>query len=620
MESKTLSIDMYEKRVNTLIRLRNGKKGMGKGTILFLTKYPPVAGGVATLEYWRAQCLAEAGNKVIVVTNCIEDSNGFAYDDSLCFVPTLKGNEEGEILTIYTSRSYLKNKYVKRSHQHIPYNDMSTTKLYITAKKAIEKYNPDVIYSGYLEPYGCISYLLSEKYGIPYIIGFAGSDFTRLISIPELNNAYSEVLRNATMIMTSWNKAERLIGLGVLPECISCIPQPIILPKHYYAMKNFNRGLTVGIYGKCGKHKKVDSIIKGIGAVSEIQINCMTMPANRDYLVNIIQKHCINNKVRIIEAKHPQKMPDFLNLNQIMFFFEESFDVADHVPIAAIEAGLCGVCVVLSKNLYKSIEDFGFKENYNCIVLNECSSKCVEIVLSDFVQNTTKYIEMGLNASISLGGEINKNIDEYRSVLFNARRYGRVKELEINYWIGFYAFFKYTMLLLGEERLSSMYATFLKCSGKRKYHLLNALYDFASQIVSLDDLSTQMTRIDREIIEMELLRIKLYKNLRENNDKYWDACVFEKHELQTYVKNYISMKKEVESTAYEIFRGRRITEVKQINKKTIFILCKNSFEIKVYDGTDEYANYLHNEFENANNNLISSGFTERAIDEGLIEV
>ena len=399
MESKTLSIDMYEKRVNTLIRLRNGKKGVGKGTILFITKYPPIAGGVATLEYWRAQCLAEAGNKVIVVTNCIEDSNGYAYDAPPCSVPTQKGDTEGEVFTIYTSRSYLKNKRIKRSHQHIPYNDMSTTKLYVAAEKAIEKYNPDVIYSGYLEPYGCVAYLLSEKYSIPYIIGFAGSDFTRLISIPELNNAYSEVLRNATMIMTSWNKAERLIGLGVLPECISCIPQPIILPKHFYAMKNHNRGLTVGIYGKCGKHKKVDGIIKGIGAVSEIQINCMTMPANRDHLVRIIQKHCISNKVRFFEAKYPREMPDFLNLNQMMFFFEESFDVADHVPIAAIEAGLGGVGVVLSKNLYKSMEDFGFIDNYNCIVLNECSSKSVEIVLSDFVQNATKYIEMGLNAS-----------------------------------------------------------------------------------------------------------------------------------------------------------------------------------------------------------------------------
>lgn len=173
---------------------------------------------------------------------------------------------------------------------------------------------------------------------------------------------------------------------------------------------------------------------------------------------------------------------------------------------------------------------------------------------------------------------------------------------------------------MGEERLLSSYSMFLKCREIKKYPLLNVLYDFASQIVSLDDLSTQMTDLDREIVDMELLRIKLYKILREKNDKYWDTCVFERNEHQTYVKNYVILKKEVESTAYEIFRGRRITEIKQTIKKTIFILCKNNFEIKVYDGRDEYANYLHYIFENVNNNLISSVFTERAINEGLVVV
>lgn len=42
MESKILCLDKFVLRVNTLIRLRTGKKSAGKETILFITKFPPI--------------------------------------------------------------------------------------------------------------------------------------------------------------------------------------------------------------------------------------------------------------------------------------------------------------------------------------------------------------------------------------------------------------------------------------------------------------------------------------------------------------------------------------------------------------------------------------------------
>lgn len=620
MESKILCLDKFVLRVNTLIRLRTGKKSAGKETILFITKFPPIVGGVATLEYWRAYMLAELGNTVIVVTNCIEDCNGYAFvDQSNTFPSQLKfPKNEGMLMTFFTSRSCTKNKQIKRNHQHIPYNDMSTTKLYSLAEAVIKKYKPNVIYSGYLEPYGMVSYLLSEKYDIPYILGFAGSDFSRLLCVPELNRIYSRVLRKATLIMTSWNKAERLIGFGVEPEYISCIPQPIVLPEQYYDVHCINRGYTVGIYGKCGKHKKIDMILSGIGAVKKIQINCMTIPANREYLKESIQRECPQNKVLYFEAKYPYEMSDFLNLNQIMFFCDESFDVADHVPIAPIEAGLSGVCVVLSKNLYKSMVDFGFIDNFNCIVMNECSAHQVENILNDFVQNADKYIEIGRNSSKTLRKEINKNLDEYEDILNNARWQKREKNLRMNRLIGLYVFFKYTMLLVGEDIIVSTYNLFQRNKENMECHLIDLLNDFTTQIKLLCKDKVELTYLEKEIIEMELLKIRLYKMQLDINRTYWDTCIFERNLMQTYVKCFSVLKIDVDSNAFEILRGRRVIEINQMEMKNIFILCKNNYEIVIYDGNDEYAHFLYNKFIDVDQGIINFSFWERAIDEGLI--
>lgn len=621
MESKILCLDQFVLRVNTIARLRIRKKVAEKRTILFITKFPPVVGGVATLEYWRAYMLAELGNTVILVTNCIEDCNGYVIaEQSNDLLSHLRfPNCKGKVLTFFTSMAYMKNKQIKRNHQHIPYNDMSTTKLYSLAEAVIKEYKPDVIYSGYLEPYGMVSYLLSEKYNIPHILGFAGSDFNRLLCVPELNRIYSKVLKNATLIMTSWNKAERLIGLGVEPENISYIPQPIFLPTQYYDRHCINRECTVGIYGKCGKHKKMDMILKGIGAVDKIQINCMTIPANRQYLEESIQKECPHNNVVFFESKYPNEMSDFLNLNQIMFFFDENFDVVDHVPIAPIEAGLSGVCVVLSKTLYKSLVDFGFKENYNCIVMKECSSYHVEEILNDFVQNENKYIDLGRNASKTLREKINKNLDECENIFNTARCQNKEKSFKINQLIGLYVFFKYTMQLMGEDIIVSTYNSFQINKEHSEYHLIDLLYDFTKEIKLLCERKAELTCLEKEIIEIELVKICLYKMQLKLNRAYWETIISERNFKEAYVKCFTILKIEVESNAIEILRNSRIIEIKQMAKRNIYILCKNSYEIVIYDESDKYAQFLY-KFEciSEEKASVKKPFIERAINEGLI--
>ncbi|MBI2654760.1 hypothetical protein HYX02_08215 [Candidatus Woesearchaeota archaeon] len=40
--------------------------------LLFISKYPPIEGGVSAQTYWLAKALGEKGHKVYVVSNCWE--------------------------------------------------------------------------------------------------------------------------------------------------------------------------------------------------------------------------------------------------------------------------------------------------------------------------------------------------------------------------------------------------------------------------------------------------------------------------------------------------------------------------------------------------------------------
>lgn len=609
----SICLDHIILRISTLTKLRRAEHHKKNSAILFITKFPPVIGGVATLEYWRAYTLARLGYTVLVVTNCIEDINGFSSQVASKDIVSFLDNsiETGKVKIFYTTKAYMENGLIKRNHQHIPFNDTSTSKLYSIAKSVIEKYNPDVIYSGYLEPYGLVSYLLAEKYKKPYVIGFAGSDFNRLLTIPELNNIYSSVLRNATYVCATWNKAERLINMGVKASKITYVPQPIIFPDKYYCNTNQYRGFSVGIYGKCGRHKRTEMILEAIGSVSGIVVNCITMPANEMHLKCNIKKYCSQSNIVYFEATTPNAMSKFLNCNQIMFFFDEEFDVTDHAPIAPIEAGLCGVCVVFSKNLYSTMIEFGFKENINCIVLKECNTNNITKLLKDLIRNKQKYIKIGCNAATSLKEHVNNYISEYQNI-FNYIIMDDPGNNFVDELMMLYLYYKYTIVLMGEQKVLNLYNK-LNERLINKDHKMRNIWLLADEIQS-KLINDNISLIYQEIIFVEIVKMKLYYEQMKRNKLYLNCLSSEQ-----YTKFYSMTTVTLKSNAIDILRNIRVTEISLCGEHMIYVLCKSTYEIVIFPEYNPYAEFLFN-FENLNSEELhqKENYISLAISEGLI--
>lgn len=623
MDTYYQSLETVLLKIKALTQLKQNKDKTTSRVILFITKFPPVIGGVSTLEYWRAFTLAELGYTVLVVTNCMEDEGGYIVDnEDSCLQPHVNSEVgRGRILTFYTSTSRGTDGQIKRSHQHIPFNDMSTTKLYGLAKNIIKKFHPMVVYSGYLEPYGLIACLLSREFLLPHVLCFAGSDFTRLISVIELNYVYREVFANASIILSTWDKAERLIGLGAKPTAISIVPQPVILPYTYYYKLTTDVNYTVGIYGKCGKHKKIAEIIKGVGLVPQIQLNCMTNPENREYLLELINYSCPDNCVTMFAPRYPWNMSDFLRSNRIMFFIEEEFDVEIHSPIAPIEAGLCGVCIVLSESLYTCLKPIGFKENENCIVIYDYSPNSIARILSDFIANINNYIEIGICAANSLKSSVNKNFDIFEKTLYSVKISKNNDLLYTDYIVGAYYFFKNTITIWGENNIISIFNI---CLHKKldSVNILQFYCNVGEQILITLNEKCELSYIEKDIVEMECLKVTLFSEQDEINRNIFDMS-YEEQLLSNTNKRFkkiVCLRKiTLASDAYEILQNRNNFRIRKKIEQSKFILCKNNFELMVFDDYNRYIKFLY-DFDYMDEEQITENKdnVEKAIEDGFI--
>jgi glycosyltransferase involved in cell wall biosynthesis len=237
--------------------------------ICFLTKYPPIEGGVSMRCYWLARGLAERGHKVVVVTNAREIESEYRIqmtdDDRAWYESTFPATGGAVIVRNTTPPS-------DRLH-YIPYANPYVTKLATVATRSITEHECTSIFAYYLEPYGVAAYLASQWTDTPYVVRHAGSDLGRLMKDPELHGAYREVFRRAHSVSSGMR--EPLTAMGVDPERIwtlGAFPvQDIFSPEaapadlaslvaHRSDVFQNDRPIdpsvpTIGIYGKVGPSK-----------------------------------------------------------------------------------------------------------------------------------------------------------------------------------------------------------------------------------------------------------------------------------------------------------------------------------------------------------------------------
>lgn len=120
-------------------------------------EYPPIGGGGGVVAAALNATLATYGHEVTVVTSAMQG------------LPTMV-RERG--VTIHRTRC-------RRKHRHYTNTLELLTSLipaYRKASEIIESSRPDLIHVHFAIPSGVIAYLLSRRYGIPYVLTAHGSD------------------------------------------------------------------------------------------------------------------------------------------------------------------------------------------------------------------------------------------------------------------------------------------------------------------------------------------------------------------------------------------------------------------------------------------------------------
>jgi glycosyltransferase involved in cell wall biosynthesis len=331
--------------------------------ICFVTKYPPIEGGVSMRCYWLARGLAERGHTIVVVTNAPEVEAEYRLhlteDDRAWYAPSFPGSGGAVIVKATAPLS-------DRQH-YIPFANPYVTKLATIAQRAIAEHDCSRIFAYYLEPYGVAAHLASYWTDTPYVFRHAGSDLGRLMKDPDLHGAYREVFRRARYV--SSNLREPLIAMGVEPERIwhshgfgipdLFTPQATPLDLAAAAAEAgapFDPSRpTIGIYGKVGVNKGSLDLLHALSALKKkgMTFNLVAVTQGRalERFVSLARELGVEDFTCVLPFMAHWRIPGFLRACTAVCFLERHFPVSIHAPTVPREVLACGTCLIVSREI-----------------------------------------------------------------------------------------------------------------------------------------------------------------------------------------------------------------------------------------------------------------------------
>jgi glycosyltransferase involved in cell wall biosynthesis len=346
--------------------------------ICMVTKYPPIEGGVSAQNYWTARALAEAGHEVHVVTNATEVEPGFrihlSREDADMLEPRAASGGFVKIIgTPPTSRRYF----------HVPWSNPFTSKLAGLVAQTVREHDCEVIYSYYLEPYGVAAHLAARWTDTPYIVRHAGSDYGRLMEIPELRATYREVLAAADVVVSHVDKITELTALGVRPDAVFTGARSGVAPDVFApdappldvrriadefetslptGMRSDGRSgasaldppPAIGVYGKVGEIKGTSDLTGALGVLAReglgFEFIALThgLADREERFLRAVADEGLEGRTWNLPFLAPWRIPSLIRACTAVCFLERDFPIRMHSPIVPREVLACGTCLIVS--------------------------------------------------------------------------------------------------------------------------------------------------------------------------------------------------------------------------------------------------------------------------------
>lgn len=297
--------------------------------LLFLSKYPPLEGGIAAKTFWLTRALGQRGHEVHVVTDPVGIDPIHTIDGG-DVLPDMPG------VTVHRPTTEIP--------WHIPPSEHRDFALFDTALSVAETHKPDCILSGYLVPYGIIASFLSKTTGIPHILGHGGSDIQKFL----LNNVFDKTLTraisNSNLIITD---ASTHSTLSKINNNLEIIP-PYIPDTNLFSFEDKQKNRKkqrIAFIGKINyfwRHKGIQRIIK---LIENNSTHSEFIFLTQGVGIEDFKKNIPEEIVKIISWKRfipPWDMPTFYNSIDAVFNFQDNlpFPMFSNIILEAFASGI----------------------------------------------------------------------------------------------------------------------------------------------------------------------------------------------------------------------------------------------------------------------------------------
>ena len=334
-----------------------------------ICKYPPIQGGVSAECYWTAQCLAEMGNAVSVLTNAQEVEDDYRI--------TMNPEDEKLLSGFWKSNTVrVVSTYSDKHHIFVPQTNPFVSKLLSLGMNMVQDEKPDLIWAHYIEPYGVVAFLLSRLTGIPYVIRHAGSDIGRLMPTAQLRAIHCKVLQNSIAVITHQLHHERFVQLGVPFHSLIRSTSVKTMPDLFFPTPfSIHSPIVLGVYGKTGESKGTDALFDALTLLrkEEVRIKVRAHWGGRNisqYLQKIRDFALDGDTLNVSGFIAHWRIPEFIRSCDAIFFLENRFSIGFHHSSVPLEVVSCGRPVITTaemarKPFYENI----LKDGKNAFVI-----------------------------------------------------------------------------------------------------------------------------------------------------------------------------------------------------------------------------------------------------------
>lgn len=358
--------------------------------ILFISKYPPIQGGISAKTYWLAQGLSERGIETHVVTNgnCVESE--YRIEDT--------SPETHPNLHIHFIDPDIP--------WHIPYSELYVPRLLDKALQVTRENQIDLIDTGYLIPYGIVGYLLSGITGIPYVLRHGGSDLEKFFRQGVFNDLLKKVIQNAAAIMTDSHSRNVFQSLS---SSLHLVPRYIPDERSFNPSMSPHRTPTFAYIGKINyywRHKSLHRIADIFsGLKGDYSLIFVAQGKGFEDFSEFVSGYGLRG-FEFRQFVHPANMPGLLNEADFFLYFVKDNPIKDFSNILC-EALWSGVRVLTDDTI-----DLGIYTEY---IELDSKTQIVNLPIDDVGATRSKITEItkGWEGPSRYNNKLKYNLNEY---------------------------------------------------------------------------------------------------------------------------------------------------------------------------------------------------------------